>query len=136
MSKPVSWQVGGRLLVTSRSQMPVPVAMSATLRVGDVMGILGWMRKPKVSVVKTCCSSSLLRRQLSGFSDLELKPAFLGFLLCDDTSPTSDLATPPWCLAQLWNNFRTGSGGIPARANAGLCSFNVKPALLCVEPRV
>lgn len=67
MSKPVRWLVRGRLLATSRSQIPVPVAMSATLRVGDVVGILGWIRKPRVFVVKMCCSSSLLRSEFGGF---------------------------------------------------------------------
>ena len=41
MSKPVSWHVEGRLLATSRSQIPVPVPISATLRVGEVIGMLG-----------------------------------------------------------------------------------------------
>jgi hypothetical protein len=61
-SKPVSWHVGGRLLATSRSQAPVPAPMSATLRVGEVSGMLGCTRKPKTFVVKMCCSSSLLEK--------------------------------------------------------------------------
>ena len=59
ISKPVSWHVGGRLLATSRSQIPVPVPMSAILRADEMSGMLGWMRKPKVLVVMRCCSSSL-----------------------------------------------------------------------------
>ena len=59
MSKPVSWHVGGRLLATSKSQIPVPAPMSAILIVGEMSGMLGWMRKPKVLVVMRCCSSSL-----------------------------------------------------------------------------
>jgi hypothetical protein len=61
MSKPVNWHVEGRLLATSKSQIPVPVPMSATLRVGEVVEMLGWIRKPRVLVVKKCCSSSLLK---------------------------------------------------------------------------
>jgi hypothetical protein len=29
------------------------------LTVGDVVGILGWIRKPRILVVKMCCSSNL-----------------------------------------------------------------------------
>lgn len=47
MSKPEKVQVEGRVLAAERSQMPVPVAISATLRVGEVVGIEGWMRKPE-----------------------------------------------------------------------------------------
>lgn len=39
--------------------MPVPVPMSATLAVAESGGMLGWMRKPSVLVMKMCCSSSL-----------------------------------------------------------------------------
>jgi hypothetical protein len=38
----------------------VPAPMSATLRVGELIGMLGCTRKPKVLVVTICCSSSLL----------------------------------------------------------------------------
>ena len=58
-SKPVSWHVGGKLLATSKSQMPVPVHMSAILAPGWRGGMFGWIRNPRVLVVKTCCSSSL-----------------------------------------------------------------------------
>jgi hypothetical protein len=57
----MSWHVGGRLLATSKSQIPVPVPMSAILIVGEMSGMLGWTRKPKVLVVAKCCSSSLWR---------------------------------------------------------------------------
>jgi hypothetical protein len=63
-SKPVNWHVGGRLLATSRSQIPVPVPMSAILRVGELSGMLGWMRKPKVLIVMRCCSSSLFQKSV------------------------------------------------------------------------
>lgn len=46
-SKPEKVQVEGRVLATERSQIPVPVAMSAILRVGEVFGIDGWMKKPR-----------------------------------------------------------------------------------------
>ena len=62
MSKPVSRHVDGRVLATSRSQAPVPGPMSAILRVGEMAGMLGWMRKPRVLVVMMCCSSSLFER--------------------------------------------------------------------------
>lgn len=52
--------VGGRVLAISKSQMPVLVPISATLSVGEVRGMLGCMRNPKVFVVAMCCSSSLL----------------------------------------------------------------------------
>ena len=58
-SKPVSWHVVGRLLATSKSQIPVPAPISAILAVGEGFGMLGWRRKPRVLVVKKCCSSSL-----------------------------------------------------------------------------
>jgi hypothetical protein len=58
-SKPTSWHVEGRLLATSKSQMPVPVPMSAILSVGELSGMFGWIRKPKVLVVAMCCSSRL-----------------------------------------------------------------------------
>lgn len=38
----------------------MPVPMSAILRVGEVVGMLGWMRKPRVLVVMMCCSSNLV----------------------------------------------------------------------------
>lgn len=59
-SNPVSWQVDGSVLATSRSQIPVPVAMSAILRVDEVSGIFGWTRKPRVLVVISCCSFNLV----------------------------------------------------------------------------
>ena len=80
-SKPVSWHVGDRLLATSRSQMPVPVPMSATLAVGEVRGMLGWMRKPSVLVVSMCCSSSLIRGQDECSVNGTLRLAVLVFLL-------------------------------------------------------
>ncbi len=40
-SKPVRRHVDGRVLARSRSQAPVPVPMSAILRVGEVTGMLG-----------------------------------------------------------------------------------------------
>jgi len=63
-SKPVSWHVDGRVLATSRSQIPVPVPISAILRVAEVIGMLGWMRKPSVLVVMMCCSSSPFKRSV------------------------------------------------------------------------
>ncbi len=67
-SKPVSWQVGGKLLATSKSQIPVPAPMSAILILDEMSGMLGWMRKPKVLVVMRCCSSSRIERSVSMFS--------------------------------------------------------------------
>lgn len=61
MSKPISRHVGGRLLATSKSQIPVPVPISAILIVDEMSGMFGWIRKPKVLVVAKCCSSSLWR---------------------------------------------------------------------------
>ena len=40
-SKPVNWHVDGRLLATSRSQIPEPVPMSAIFKVGEVVMMLG-----------------------------------------------------------------------------------------------
>lgn len=60
----MSWHVRGRLLATSKSQIPVPVPMSAILAVGEISGMLGWIRKPKVLVVMRCCSSSLYERSV------------------------------------------------------------------------
>ena len=40
-SKPVNWHVGGKLLATSKSQIPVPVPISAILMLGDINGMLG-----------------------------------------------------------------------------------------------
>lgn len=61
MSYPVSWAVVGSVDETSSIQIPVPVPISAILRVGEVSvrEMLGWIRKPRVWVVKMCCSSSL-----------------------------------------------------------------------------
>jgi hypothetical protein len=66
-SNPVSWHVGGRVLATSKSQIPVPVPMSAILTVGEMSGMLGWMRKPRVLVVRRCCSSSMFGRSVWKF---------------------------------------------------------------------
>jgi len=60
-SNPVNVHVAGSVLATSRSQMPVAVPMSAILAMAEGVGMLGWMRKPSVLVVKMCCSSSLRR---------------------------------------------------------------------------
>lgn len=59
LSYAVSWHVDGRERATSRSHIPVPAPTSATLSVGDVTGMFGWMRKPRILVVVSCCSSSL-----------------------------------------------------------------------------
>ena len=48
----------------SSSQAPVPAPMSAILRLGEVSGMFGWMRKPKVLVVMICCSSSLFEKSI------------------------------------------------------------------------
>jgi hypothetical protein len=60
-SKPVKWHVDGECLATSRSQAPEPTPMSAILTVDERAGMMGWSRKPRVLVVKMCCSSRLLQ---------------------------------------------------------------------------
>jgi hypothetical protein len=64
-SKPTNWQVEGRLLATSKSQIPLPVPTSAIFRLAESSGMFGWMRKPNVVVVAMCCSSNL-----HGFSQI------------------------------------------------------------------
>jgi len=51
--------VAGRVLATSNSHIPVPVAKSAIFKLGERSGMLGWTRNPSIAVVVTCCSLSL-----------------------------------------------------------------------------
>lgn len=74
-SKPTSWEVEGRLLATSKSQIPVPVPTSAIFRLAESSGMFGWMRKPNVLVVAMCCSSNLSR-----FSQIRHRRAFKAYL--------------------------------------------------------
>lgn len=69
ISNPVRVDAKGRDLATSRSQMPVPVAMSATLRKGDECAILVWMRSPKMDVVIKLFVQSVLNSQISIIGD-------------------------------------------------------------------
>lgn len=57
---------------SERRNIPVPIAMSATLRgevevVGSDEVMLGWRRKPRALVVRSCCSLSLLLVSAASF---------------------------------------------------------------------
>jgi hypothetical protein len=79
MSYPTKVQVEGSVLATSKSQIPVPVAMSPIFILGAERGMFGCTRKPNVLVTTSCCWYSLLGMVSRNFSEWVEKIGTLTF---------------------------------------------------------